>query len=212
VARQTFHPFYHEIVAVEQASDPDEPLSLVAEVWPGFMLGSLMICRAGVRVRGGTAHVVKEIAEHPTLYWTYWRRNRPHADLSHGWGSNSQWGTRFRRDYVDGTVFYYNVDGRLDAALPDVTTRPTPNREELEPEERIELLTHRCFIRTSTAHSGRWPYDDTYVERAPDDEGSGGRSRDTSVRREHGHRIGERMSRTANMRTSLDEPNGPAHR
>jgi hypothetical protein len=27
----TFHPFYHEIVEVEQALDPDEPISLITD-------------------------------------------------------------------------------------------------------------------------------------------------------------------------------------
>ena len=35
-----FHPFYHEIVSVEQADDPKEPISLTGTIWTGFMLGS----------------------------------------------------------------------------------------------------------------------------------------------------------------------------
>ena len=66
--------------------------------------------------------------------------------LAHG--MNSQWGTAFRRDYVDGAAKYFNVDGRLDAGLSNTVSRPNPSREDLEPGERIELHTHRCFIRT----------------------------------------------------------------
>jgi hypothetical protein len=34
--------------------------------------------------------------------------------VSHGWGSNSQWGTDFRRDYVTDEAYVYNVDGTID--------------------------------------------------------------------------------------------------
>jgi hypothetical protein len=159
-----FHPFYHEIVDVEPAVDEAEPITVVGEVWPGLMLDDLMFCRAGGRVRGGARHIRQEVAEHSTLYWAYMRRNRPADDLSHGWGSNSQWATMFRRDYTDGAHFYYNVDGHLDARLPDTTSRPNSSREELEPDERVELLTNRCFIRCPKWHDNRWPYDDTFVE------------------------------------------------
>jgi len=54
VSQQRFHPFFHEIVAVQPAEDPREPPSLVAEQWPGFLAGSLMLARAGVTVRAGS--------------------------------------------------------------------------------------------------------------------------------------------------------------
>ncbi|MGE5334723.1 MAG: hypothetical protein ACM3N4_08495, partial [Nitrososphaerota archaeon] len=59
----TFHPFYHEIVEVEQAPDPDEPISLLEILWPGFLLGQMMFCRAGVRIRAGERIVHKDLAE-----------------------------------------------------------------------------------------------------------------------------------------------------
>jgi hypothetical protein len=70
IHQESFWPFFHEVVEVEQAPDDDEPISVLEERWPGFMLGQLLICRAGVRVRGGRQHIRKEIAERSTLYWT----------------------------------------------------------------------------------------------------------------------------------------------
>jgi hypothetical protein len=164
VPDRAFHPFYHEIVDAESSVDEAEPITIVAEVWPGLMLDDLMFCRSGVRVRGGARYLRPEVATRSTLYWAYMRRNRPYEDLSHGWGHNSQWGTRFRRDYTDGAHFYYNVDEELDALLPEPSPDPNPAREDLEPAERVELLTNRCFIHCRKQHDNRWPYDDTYTE------------------------------------------------
>jgi hypothetical protein len=152
----TFHPFYHEIVEVEQALDQDEPISLVENVWPGFMLGQMMFCRAGVRVRGGEHVVRKGLAEHSHLYWAFVRHNRPAVDLSHGWGHNSQWTTDFRRDYVDEQAYYYNVDGDIDIFASgyyhdlngDIDTEGDFEQPCLDLPDRIQLLTHRCFIAT----------------------------------------------------------------
>src|ERR1051325_10982714 len=37
VDRSSFHPFFHEIVIVDQTEDSEAPVDLVDEVWPGFM-------------------------------------------------------------------------------------------------------------------------------------------------------------------------------
>ena len=93
-----------------------------------------------------------------------WRtRNRPFQDLSHGWGSNSQWRTSFRRDYRIGQEFHYNVDGKHDLAAPGATAE---DRDGLTREERTELLTNRCFVRTTKPHGDLWPYDDILRARA----------------------------------------------
>jgi len=166
IERKTFHPFFHEIVEVVQSTDPAETISLDAVLWSGFMLGSLLICRAGVRVRGGRDYIKKEIAERSTLYFTFWRKNRPVDDLSHGWGSNSQWRTSFRRDYVDESCLYYNVDGSTDPFHPIEGPHIFPGSgEDLSPEERVELLVNRCFIVSEKSHQGRWPYDDRFLRR-----------------------------------------------
>ena len=103
----------------------------------------------------GADPILKDVAEGSTLYWAYRRKNRPYRDLSQGWGSNSQWRTEFRRDYTDGRDFVYNADGTLDARLPD------PAHEDLSPDERVELLINRCFVRTPEPHNDLFPYNDT---------------------------------------------------
>jgi hypothetical protein len=141
IEQGAFHPFFHEVVSIGDA---------FAEVWPGYMLGPLVIARAGVVATG----FVKEVAEHSTMYWAYRRANRPTEDLSMGWGSNSQWRTSFRRDYLLDGMLYYNVDGRGGRGIDD----------DLDAAEKLELLRHRCFVRCRKRHDDRWPYDDTYRE------------------------------------------------
>jgi hypothetical protein len=165
-----FHPFYHEIVAVEGAPDAAEPISLVGTVWPGFMLGQLMFCRAGVRVHGGTDHVRKAVAEESALFWTYRRNNRPTSDRSHGWGHNSQWSTEFRRDYDGETTFYYNVDGDYDVLQRGEAPGPAISEHaavSLPRAQAIELVTNRCLIVSELSTAGTEPFGDCYREDKP---------------------------------------------
>ena len=173
VVQPVYHPFFHEVVAAERDPELGDAVLVEREVWPGLWFGDLVFARAGVRVRcGPSAPFDPALAPRSTLYFAWTRRHRPTCDLSHGWGSNSQWATRFRRDYVDGATLRYNVDGAVrltpDAAiLPPVGHCPAAG-EGLTPAERIELVTHRCFVRTARPDSDLWPYDDTYAEPAPD--------------------------------------------
>lgn len=151
IQQPTFHPFYHEIVEVEQAQDLDEPISLLQILWPGFLLGQMLFCRAGVRIRAGERVAHKDLAEHSHLYWAFLRNNRPAVDASHGWGHNSQWATDFRRDYVDDVAYCYNVDGEIDIHDESTGAPGEPNDHgdpHLTLPMRIELLTYRCFVRT----------------------------------------------------------------
>lgn len=147
-----FAPFHHEIVAVEQAADDAATVRVRDVLWPGLMLGDLMFSRAGVRVTGGRKWVEKTVAESSTLYWAYQRKNRPCRDESHGWGSNSQWRTSFRRDYLIKDQVHFNADAERDPFTPE-------DGDLLTPAERIELLTNRCFIATTKPHDDCYPYD-----------------------------------------------------
>jgi hypothetical protein len=160
---KNFSPFYHEVVEVEEASEENQPVNLTSTFWPCLLLGDMVFSRAGVRVSGGRQFIRKDVAESSALYWAFRRKNRPYQDLSHGWGSNSQWRTRFRRDYRIGQQFHYNVDGthELATSVPEAE-----DRDGLTQEERIELLTNRCFIRTVKPHGDLWPYDDELHIRA----------------------------------------------
>lgn len=73
ISRQGFHPFFHEVVEVRPVDDPDEPPSIVEERWPGYMMGSMLLMRAGVVVTAGARHLVAGVADRSTLYWTFWR-------------------------------------------------------------------------------------------------------------------------------------------
>jgi hypothetical protein len=162
IEQETFHPFFHEIVEVTQSDDADEPITLDGVIWSGFMLGSMLFCRAGVRVRGGRRHIKKEIAEKSTLYFTFRRKNRPHQDASHRWGGNSPWRTCFRRDYEGDARYYYNVGGASDTASPDTWRSGSEVAE--SPEERIEMLVNRCFILSAEPVEELDPYSEKYTE------------------------------------------------
>ncbi|MER6071573.1 hypothetical protein ABT187_22525 [Streptomyces sp. NPDC001817] len=139
-----FDPFLHEIVEVEQAADPAEPIRITGVVWPGLWLGGeVLFGRAGVRVRAGVRHAERAVADRSPLYWTFRRRHRPTADLSMGWGSNSQWRTDFRVDVRTATGDRLNVlgDTHVDAVEADDAEAL------LTPAERRDLLRHRCLLR-----------------------------------------------------------------
>ncbi|MFD8481105.1 hypothetical protein [Kitasatospora sp. NPDC059673] len=63
---------------------------------PGLLFGELLFVRAGARVRAGAHLAEPGWADGSPMYWAYRRRNRRPIDLSHGWGSGSQWGTSHR--------------------------------------------------------------------------------------------------------------------
>jgi hypothetical protein len=155
-----FHPFFHEIVGVRQAPAAEAPIAVVEQVWPPLMLGTMMFCRAGSLVTGGTTHIVKEVAERSKLYWTFRRKDRPYGDQSHGWGSNSQWRTRLRRDYQSPPGFHYNIDAEesLNAATGRV--------DGLEVPTMVELVRHRCMVQTAVDDSDLYPYRYSYTEPA----------------------------------------------
>ncbi|MEU1589040.1 hypothetical protein [Micromonospora sp. NPDC005710] len=153
LAKSSFHPFFHEIVSVQVSDDADEP---PGEFWPGAIVGSLLVARAGVAIRAGTHHLDADVAARSALYWAWWRRNRRAVDLSHGWGHNSQWSTNFRRDYIAESRLYYNVDA-------DPSRQPDGD---LNDADRIDLLRYRCSIRVDLG-ADQWPFDDTFVEQAP---------------------------------------------
>ncbi len=153
----TFTPFFHEIVTVEQSVNVSDPISLAGELWPTVMAGSLLISRAGACITAGRAHIVREVAENSTLYWSHLRRNRRCADLSAGWGSNSQWTTSFRRDYLASSLIHLNVD-----APDDIDRSEDKGGAGLTKRERIELLVHRCLVTESMSDDeDLWPYDDS---------------------------------------------------
>lgn len=137
---EEFHPFYCEIVLVEESHTPT---AIVAVEWPGWRAGNLLLARAGCHVKSNSMR--RHTAESSVMYWAY-RRARPHEDESFGWGSSSQWATSMRRDYELGDSLYYNVDA---------PNHPTD-------EHRIELVRHRCYLIEELPWD--YPYRDGYRE------------------------------------------------
>jgi len=168
--RHPYSPFFHEIFEVEQSTDPDEPISILDNVWNGLRFGELMIIRSGVRVRGGIHHINKSIAENSTLYHTFKRLNRKTDDLSMGWGSNSQWATRFRLDYEHDKRRYYNLFGgkmNLNDPAADFKHDDRQIDSHLSPVDRVELCRNRCFVICSKSDQELFPYWYTYSESIP---------------------------------------------
>jgi hypothetical protein len=156
-----YSPISHEVVKVHQSADASEATSIVSTKWPGLLFGNLVFSRSGVEVRGGTDHVVKLVVENSRLYFTYRRLTRATTDLAIGWGSNSQWRTRFRRDYLSDGERSYNIDGDNDLARGPSSE---PDRDGLTISQRIELCKNRCFVLTDKDDSDLWPYDDRFAE------------------------------------------------
>lgn len=157
-----FSPFHHEVFAV--VHDPSVTSVTVEEVlWPGLWFGDLLFSRAGVRVRAPQDLVDATVATTSTLYFTFRRQPRPTADLSHGWGSNSQWRTCFGRFYSDEEGLHLNWDGEVDIAADPPAPRAGWSEHEIESlDQRRELLLHRCFVRDPLPadESDRFPYGD----------------------------------------------------
>lgn len=119
---EAFSPFHHEIFAVVE--DLSATSVTVEEVlWPGLWFGDLLFSRAGVRVRAPQHLIDATVATTSTLYFTFRRRPRRTDDLSHGWGSNSQWRTCFSRFYSDEEGLHLNWDGEVDIAVDPPASR-----------------------------------------------------------------------------------------
>jgi hypothetical protein len=157
IEEEAFHPFLHEIVSVLPADDPQEPPSVVAEHWPGYFVGSMLLTRAGVTVRAGSDHLVPVVAQRSCLYWTWWRRNRQTSDLSHGWGAGSQWGTDFRRDYWVAGRLHYNVDARSAKVVV---------QSDLDDAQARDLVRYRCSTTVDLGED-QWIWDTGHSEVAP---------------------------------------------
>ncbi len=159
----SFHPFFHEIVEVVESEDPHEEPVILSEVWPGYVFDHLLLLRAGVRLRAGNKSMKADTASHSTLYWAWWRRNRPAADLSHGWGGNSQWGTDARRDYWIGNQLIYNAEYGDGPPGWWLQSRRLHDDPEPDPEVMQMLLRHRCSLHDDVGRDA-WPYFQHAVE------------------------------------------------
>lgn len=156
---EDFSPFFYEIVHVEPSIGRP---AVIRRLWPLVTFGQLLFSRAGADIRSGSEFVKKEVGERSVLYFAHRRLHRPTKDLSAGWGSNSQWRTSFRRDYFTETEFLYNVDAGCSVADPAPGSSP---QSDLSKEQRIELLTYRCWVNHRPSGEDDWyPFEDRFVE------------------------------------------------
>lgn len=163
-AEPRFSPFFHELVEVEICGDLANPYEIIGEFWPAVTNGNLLISRAGARVltNGNCANAT--VATNSTLYWQYDRRYRETSDLSHGWGSNSQWRTALRCDFIEGEIFHFNARGSIDISgeFHDVTCNQndgaSPHEVGIPISGQASLLLHRCQLTNPVADEV-WPYD-----------------------------------------------------
>ncbi|MBB2940635.1 hypothetical protein FB565_000339 [Actinoplanes lutulentus] len=155
----SFHPFLHEITDVASADNSQAQPELVASRWPACFVGSMLLLRGGVTVRAGADRLDPQITTESTLYWAWHRQYRPVSDLSHGWGSNSQWRTRFRRDYWLADRLAYNVDAVVDP-------RAVSDADEDQRDRDVDLLRYRCS--TLVDHGAdAWVWDSHHTEPTP---------------------------------------------
>jgi hypothetical protein len=164
-----FDPLTCEIVKVGNWPHPSEGIRLGRRYWPALMWGELVFSRAAVDVLCHPSHrIVAEVAERSTLYFTQDRFNRTTNCLSHGWGHNSRWRTRFHRNYLTASHSVFNADGTIDLSLSrdeqERLTLPRNSSRNLPTEARRELLVHRCFV-SHVERDEFWPYDDVLVVR-----------------------------------------------
>src|SRR6185369_1815254 len=127
--RCSYTPFHCEIVEVVEDARLDKDVEIDHVFWPGVMFGEMLFSRAGVRVRCRPGVFDKQVAENSILYFTFSRHHRRTVDLSHGWGSNSQWGTDFRRDYETTDHFHFNVDSVREECIVHVAHGDSPFRK-----------------------------------------------------------------------------------
>lgn len=181
-----YHPFWCEIVACENVANENAAPRIEEVFWPALTWGDLLICRAGVRVSAGRNWLNADLAPSSKLYFAHRRAYRPVEDLSHGWGSNSQWRTDFRRDYVWGEHLVFNADGAPDLNEPPFLQNLSASQwAELKPPhffasdfhrwepgeigstaaERESLLVNRCLIGGEVTEAEFWPYDDAAIWR-----------------------------------------------
>ncbi len=78
IEASSFHPFDHEIVSVDQSTYPAEPISPVETIWPRFMVGQMLSCRTGMKVRGTTSIVALPVASNSAL-GCRWPASRPRS-------------------------------------------------------------------------------------------------------------------------------------
>lgn len=157
-----FSPFFYEILSAE----PGEPSFNLLDIrYPALMLGNLLIHRGGTVIAMSPSEFNLELVNRAEIYWAYSRANRAAHDLSHGWGSNSQWRTKFRFDFACPDGFLYNSQGKIDLSLTSDFTLQKLQAHGLSLPEAKELTMYRHFITSEKEDNDLFPYDYRFFEK-----------------------------------------------
>lgn len=154
---QSFYPGLHEIHAASPADTESTDFEIMQSFWPGVRFGELIILREAVGVRASPSTLDAEYAPTAPLLFSYQRAYREARDLSHGWGSNSQWSTSLVRNYRvpsatdSGFDFYYNVDGEHDLD-DELSVRHYLEAGDPTAAQLREILCHRQRLKAGLSY------------------------------------------------------------
>jgi hypothetical protein len=162
VSLAEYKPFYYEIFE----AIPGKVNFQVSEIiFPPVMLENLLIKRGGSIITLNPLNFDLETVNDSTIYWAYRRKNRKYEDLSHGWGSNSQWRTSFRFDYDYPDYYLYNAEGEIDLNLPNTNVLDELKEYDLSLNEAIEITVNRHFLTSKKQDNDLFPYNYKYMEK-----------------------------------------------
>ena len=156
-----YRPFDCEIL---ESIENKNNFEIIECIFPVVKLKNLLIKRGGVIISNNSKEYNLNLINNAKMFWAYWRKNRKYEDLSHGWGSNSQWRTEIRLDIETDDEFIYNFQGKHDLNNVSNETRNELREQNLEINEAIELLVNRQFIKCTKDDNDVFPYDFKYVE------------------------------------------------
>ncbi|SUB81779.1 Uncharacterised protein [Pragia fontium] len=152
---EVFNPFFYEIIRAESGKPNFDILEIR---YPALMLGHLLINRGGVVISMSPSEYNIDLVNNAEIYWAYTRSHRASNDLSHGWGSNSQWRTGFRFDFECSNGFIYNSQGSVDLNLTSDSTFQILQEDSLSLFEARELTMYRHFITSTRDDDDLFPY------------------------------------------------------
>ncbi|MEZ5015848.1 MAG: hypothetical protein R2800_02270 [Flavipsychrobacter sp.] len=155
-----YHAFNCEIFEAKKKSGAAE---IVNCLFPAVKFGDVMIKRAGVHVALDADRYNVGNINKATMYWAHWRKNRNSADLSDGWGGNSQWRTMPRLDIENEEVFIYNPQGSINLSQPTEIVMEELRQQGLSLEEAVELTKYRQFVSCEKEDDDLSPYNFTYT-------------------------------------------------
>ena len=157
-----YAPFYYEIFEAVAGEVNFQTLEII---FPPVMLKNLLIKRGGAIITLNPISFDLDIVNNSTIYWAFRRKNRKYADLSHGWGSNSQWRTSFRFDFDQGEYYLYNSEGKTDLNSPSQKDVERLNEYNLSLNEGVEITVNRHFITSKKPDTDLFPYNYKYLEK-----------------------------------------------